>query len=53
MWGTYGKSGKGPRRQKMLEELETDHLIAILTTQAHIGEEYRKIIKSILKDRGE
>jgi len=51
-WGTYGIDGKGPKKTKLLINLETDHLQAILRTQGHISAEYKEIIKSILADRG-
>jgi len=50
-WGTYGVNGDQPRKVKMLTELDTDHLQAILDTQSHISPETRQIIESILKDR--
>jgi hypothetical protein len=50
-WGTYGKNGDQPRKVKMLTELDTDHLEAILDTQSHISPETRLIIESILEDR--
>lgn len=52
LWGTYGIDGKGPKKTKCLEELDSDHLVAILNTQGHIGE-YKKIIADILKDRND
>jgi len=51
-WGTYGPKGDQPRKTVMLTECETSHLTAILTTQTHISPETRKIIQSILSDRG-
>lgn len=53
LWGTYGIDGKGPRKHKCIVDLDTDHLLAILETQGHIGEEYRKIIRGVLENRGE
>lgn len=50
-WGTLGKDGRGPRRQVMLSECETDHLKSILETQSHISPELSLIIQDILKDR--
>ncbi len=53
LWGTYGPNGDQPKKTKCLVDCDTDHLVAILTTQTHIGTETREIIQSILKDRGE
>ena len=35
-WGSYGKNGKGPKKQILLKDLEEDHLKNILKTQYHI-----------------
>jgi len=58
MWGTNGKSGKEPTVYKMIHELETDHLEAILATQFQISQFqisplYKKVIKNILRERKE
>jgi hypothetical protein len=36
-WGSYGKDGKSPKRILSLEEMEEDHIHAILKTQTQIS----------------
>lgn len=36
-WGSYGKDGKSPKFFMALEEMEDDHIRAILETQTQIG----------------
>jgi hypothetical protein len=50
-WGSHGPEGKGPKRTRVLAELDTDHLEAILITQPHIGNSYRAAILALLKER--
>lgn len=50
-WGTYGKSGKEPHKYVALKDLELDHIKAILETQKHISETFRKILKKEIKFR--
>ena len=35
-WGTYGKDGKQPRTEVKLQDMTTEHIQAILSTQQHI-----------------
>lgn len=39
-WGSFGKDGKGPKKQIKLKDLDTDHIEAILETQWHIKGTY-------------
>jgi len=45
-WNSYGKDGKGPKKEILLKNLEEEHIEAILETQWHIQgtstEEYLK-----------
>lgn len=50
-WVSYGKDGKGKATAKLIKDLETDHLQAILDTQWHISDETREYIKGILAER--
>lgn len=50
-WGTLGKDGKGPRQYKVLKDLETAHIEAILATQFHISATTRQIMKAELTYR--
>ena len=52
-WGTRGKDGKQPLKYKPLKDLDTDHIHAIIGTQAHVPEWRRDIFKKELKYRGE
>lgn len=47
-WGSYGKGGKGPKRNILLKDLEEDHIRAILETQWHIKNTY--VEKYMLKE---
>ena len=51
VWGTLGKDGKGPLQYKVLQDLETDHIKAILATQLHISSAVRSIMKNELNYR--
>ena len=50
-WGTRGKDGKQPLVYKLLKDLDSDHIEAILKTQHQISEFYREIFKEELKYR--
>lgn len=50
VWGTYGKSGKEPRKWVLLKNCETDHLEAILKIPG-LAAYTIKTIKEILKRR--
>ena len=50
-WGTYGKAGDQPLRWVALEDMETDHINAILETQHHIEESTRQLFKDELEWR--
>jgi hypothetical protein len=51
LWGTRGKDGKEELKWVRLIDCSTEHLKAILNTQAHISVEYRETIQFILKER--
>ena len=51
LWGTKGKKGDMPTHFVLLKNCETSHLKNILKTQKNISDLYKKVIKSILKDR--
>ena len=50
-WGTRGKDGKQPLVYKLLKDLDSDHIEAILKTQHQISDFYREIFKEELKYR--
>jgi len=55
-WGTFGKSGKDPRRMVTLDECDSDHLANIAINikdsgRAEMIPEYLEGIKLILKSR--
>jgi hypothetical protein len=50
-WGTRGKDGKQPLVYKLLKDLDSDHIEAILKTQHQISEFYKEIFKEELKYR--
>lgn len=50
-WGTRGKDGKQPVQFKPLKELDTDHIVAILETQAQIPDWMRDIFQHELEFR--
>lgn len=50
-WGTRGVDGRQPLTFKLLKDLTTDHIEAILETQTHISEYIRKIFSDELKFR--
>lgn len=52
-WVTYGKSGKGPLKRVVLEDMESDHINAILDTQPGIDPFYAKAFFEELMFRGE
>ena len=51
-WGTRGKDGKQPLKYVPLKFLTTEHIDAILETQTHISDEFRKIFSDELVFRG-
>jgi hypothetical protein len=50
-WGTRGKDGRQPLTWKPLCALDTDHIEAILETQHHVPEHFRKIFETELQVR--
>jgi hypothetical protein len=50
-WGTRGKDGKQPLVYKLLKDLDSDHIEAILKTQHQISEFYREVFMEELKYR--
>lgn len=52
-WGTYGKPAKVENfERKLLKDLTTDHLGAILSTESHIrNTDYIEVITYILDER--
>jgi hypothetical protein len=50
-WGTRGKDGKQPLVYKLLKDLDSDHIEAILKTQHQISDFYREIFMEELKYR--
>ena len=42
-WGTRGKFGRSELKFKLLKDLETDHIDAILETQTHIPDELKEL----------
>jgi len=51
VWGTYGKSGKAPLKWVTLKNMTNEHIQAILDTQPHITDFYRKEFLGELKLR--
>ena len=51
MWGTFGKNGDQPCKFVLIKDLETEHIEAILRTQKHFSEEYKKILVNELAFR--
>ena len=51
VWDTLGKDGKGPRQWRVIADLDTDHIQAILNTQHHIRAEVRSIMQNELNYR--
>jgi len=47
-WGTYGKTGDQPLKHVVLKNMSDDHIQAILDTQFHIGNFYRRHMKKEL-----
>jgi len=52
-WGTYGKNGYQPLQRKLIKDLDTDHIRAILDTQHLLTDNYIKIFNDELKLRKE
>lgn len=50
-WGTYGKNGDQPLKWKVLKDLDTDHIEAILETQWQIPEWKRELFQDELDYR--
>ena len=50
-WGSYGPEGTDSQKVRMLGELDTDHLEAIIITQPQILPFYRTAILELLKKR--
>lgn len=53
VWGTYGKNGNESLRRKLVKDLDTDHLKAILETQTHIHALRKQAILDVLASRAE
>jgi len=51
VWGTHGVNGDQPIKYKMMWELDTSHLKAILKTQMNISLKHREKIINILDER--
>ena len=51
-WGTRGKDGKQPLTWLVLQDMETDHIEAILETQSHLREYIRQVFVNELNFRG-
>ena len=51
-WGTRGRDGKQPLTWKVLADLDTDHIEAILETQTHIKQWLRDLFEQELQQRG-
>ena len=49
--GTRGKDGRQPLVYKLLKDLDSDHIEAILKTQHQISDFYKEIFKEELKYR--
>ena len=50
-WGSFGPDGREHQKVRVLNDLGTDHLEAILITQPQIGRVYRAAILELLKVR--
>ena len=50
-WGTRGKDGNQPLKWRELQDLDTEHIEAILETQSHIPEHLRELFKDELEYR--
>lgn len=50
-WGTYGKDGDQPLKYKLIKDLDTDHIKAILETQHHINDLYKSTLENELQLR--
>ena len=50
-WGTRGKDGKQPLVYKLLKDLDSDHIEAILKTQHQLSEFYKEVFMEELKYR--
>lgn len=53
VWGTYGKSGKEPLKWVTLKNMSDEHIQAILDTQTHITNFYRREFLNELEFRNE
>lgn len=53
LWGTRGKSGIEPLKWLPLCSLTSEHLNNILTTQSHIGNFMKELIREILDGRND
>ena len=52
LWGSYGKDQEGPLKHIWLDDIESDHIQAILDTQKQINTKYKKVFIQELQDRG-
>lgn len=50
-WGSYGKDGRGPRRDIAIKDMDTDHIMACLKTQPNMMKSYREEMSAELKRR--
>lgn len=50
-WGSYGKSGNGPLKWRVINGLDTDHLENIIVAMSHISRDMRKAMLWLLKKR--
>jgi len=50
-WGTRGKDGKQPLVYKPIQDLDSDHIEAILKTQHQLSEFYKEVFREELKYR--
>jgi len=48
-WGTYGKDGKQPLKMIAISDMNPDHLEACLRTQKNMPDEYKKLMKKVLR----
>lgn len=52
-WGTYGKNGDEPLQLKLLKDLSTNHIKAIIETQKHLQKHIVKMFENELEYRNE
>ena len=50
-WGSYGKDGKQPLRWIALEDMETEHINAVLETQHHLQDWTKQLFNDELQWR--